>query len=222
MKREKTVLRYLLIAVGIFALWQIVARLIRRLFPCPAPAALGIFLDSGLRKRLQPPDVVIDRSGLVPGMDVLEIGCGSGAFTTTAARVVGPEGSVAALDVQPGMLRQLARKLRAPEHRDIQNVRLHESDAQDLPFDACELDAVYMVTVLPEIPDQARALAEIRRVLKPGGVLAVTELLMDPDYPPAAETRRRGRAAGFEVVGTYGNLWSYTVRFRKPGAEAEG
>jgi ubiquinone/menaquinone biosynthesis C-methylase UbiE len=220
MKRERSILHYLLVALGIFMLWQIIARLIRRFFPSPAPAALGIFLDSGLRKRLQPPDVVIDRSGLEPGMDVLEIGCGSGAFTTTAARIVGPEGSVTALDVQPGMLRQLARKLQAPQHRDIRNVRLYEGDAYTLPFDAAELDAVYMVTVLPEIPDQARALAEIRRVLKPGGILAVTELLIDPDYPPAAETRRRGAAAGFEIVGTYGNLWTYTVRFREPDAEA--
>lgn len=53
-------------------------------------------------------------------------------------------------------------------------------------------------------------------MLKPGGILAVTELLLDPDYPLASETRRRGQAAGFKIVDTYGNLWSYAVRFRKP------
>jgi len=52
-----------------------------------------------------------------------------------------------------------------------------------LPFDDNSFDVVYTVTVLQELPDKNRALKEMKRVLKPGGILAVTEFLPDPDYP---------------------------------------
>jgi ubiquinone/menaquinone biosynthesis C-methylase UbiE len=158
---------------------------------------------------------MIQRSGIREGMKVLEIGCGSGAFTTFVARAVGEKGEVHALDIQPAMLAQLRKKLRKPENQNIQNVELHEGSAYELPFDESSLDLVYLVSVLPEIPDQARTLAEVRRVLEPGGILAVTEFFPDPDYPLSATTAGRGQEAGFEVEGIYGNLWNYTVRFRK-------
>ena len=54
-------------------------------------------------------------------------------------------------------------------------------------------------------------------MLKPGGILAVSELLLDPDYPLRSTTVRIGAEAGFRPEATMGNLWNYTVRFRKPG-----
>ena len=78
------------------------------------------------------------------------------------------------------------------------------------------LDLVYMVTVFQEIPDKAGTLKEIRRVLKRRGILAITELLPDPDYPWVTTTVRMGKAGGFRVEDVSGNIWNYTVRFRKP------
>jgi ubiquinone/menaquinone biosynthesis C-methylase UbiE len=200
--------------LGLAFLWLMLAKLIRRFWHFPAPAIIGYGLDSDVRRTLQPPGPIITRSGIEEGMHVLEVGCGSGAYTTFVARAVGPEGQVAALDIQPAMLAQLERKLSQPAYRDIQNVRLYEGSAYELPFDDATFDGVYMITVLPEIPDQGRALAEIKRVLKPGGTLAVTEFFPDPDYPLPATTVQRGEAAGFETEGVYGNLWTYTVRFK--------
>ena len=70
-------------------------------------------------------------------------------------------------------------------------------------------------TVLPEIPDQARALAELRRVLKTGGLLSVTEEFPDPDYPFAFETIRRVESAGFGLERWFGNFWRYTLNFQR-------
>ena len=148
-------------------------------------------------------------------MQVLEVGCGSGAFTTFVARAIGEKGKVYALDIQEKMLEQLKNKLLKPDNRDIKNIEMINKSAYELPFENNSIDLVYMVTVLPEIPDRNRALLEIKRVLKPGGILAITELLPDPDYPLKSTTIRLGREAGFSLDKALGNFWNYTVRFKK-------
>lgn len=209
------IINVLLVIVGIIALLQIVIRLGRKLFHFPAPAFFGPLLDSDFRRRMQPPDKLIQRSGIKKGMRVLEIGCGSGAFTTFVARAVGAKGKVYALDIQEKMLEQLKNKLLKPENKDIKNIELIHKSAYELPFEDNSLDLVYMITVLPEIPDRNRALKEIKRVLKPGGTLAVTELLSDPDYPFKSTTIKMGRDVGFILDKASGNFWNYTVRFVK-------
>lgn len=196
--------------------WLAFIRIIRKLFHFPAPALIGIFLDSDLRRSMQPAEDFLRGAGIQPGMHVLEIGCGSGAYTTFVARAVGPEGKVEGLDIQPAMLAQLEKKLAQPAYQDIKNITLHHASAYELPFGDGELDLVYLITVLPEIPDQDRALAEIHRILKPGGILAVAELIIDPDYPLKATTTRRCQKAGYLLEDISGNFWSYTARFRKP------
>ncbi|GAI28229.1 unnamed protein product [marine sediment metagenome] len=164
---------------------------------------------------MQPPDKMIQRSGIKQGMHILEIGCGSGAFTTFVARAIGRKGKVYALDIQSGMLKQLEDKLSKPENQDIKNIELIKSNAYDLPFDDNSFDLIYMVTVLPEIPDQNKALQQIKRVLKPGGILAVTEFLPDPDYPLQSTTIKIVKKAGFVLDEALGTIWNYTVRFKK-------
>ena len=149
-------------------------------------------------------------------MKVLEVGCGSGAYTPYAARRIGPKGQLYALDIQKKMLAQLERKLRKPAWSGIDNVRLVEANAYSIPLTDETVDLVYMITVLAEIPDQARALKEIRRVMKPGAHIAVSEFLTDPDYPLKSTTKARLEQAGFEIVDAEGVFWTYTVRGRKP------
>ena len=206
----------LIVILGLIFIHQVVFRIVRKWAYFPAPAFIGRGLDSDFRRRLQPPDKLVQRSGIKDGMHVLEIGCGSGAYTTFVARAVGGEGKVYALDIQPEMLQQLENKLAKPENKDIKNIELVNSSAYDLPFDDSSLDLAYMVTVFQEIPDRSRALQQVRRVLKPGGILAVTEWLPDPDYPWKSTTIKMGREAGFVLDEAPGNIWHYTVRFRKP------
>ncbi len=197
-------------------LWLSLAKVIRKLFRFPAPAFIGHLLDSGYRRRIQSPAQLIRRSGIKRGMHVLDLGCGSGAFTPFVARAVGEKGKVYALDIQADMLEQLEKKLSKPENKDIKNIKVIEGNAYELPFDNGSLDLVYLVTVLQEIPDRNRALQEVNRVLKPGGVLAVTELFPDPDYPWKSTTIKLGKGNSFVVDEVSGNFFNYTVRFRKP------
>lgn len=216
------VIKILLIILGFFVLFQVIIRIFRKLYHFPAPAFIGSLLDSDRRRRVQPPDKVIERSGIKQGMRVLDVGCGSGFFTTLVARAVGENGMVYALDIEPKMLKQLENKLRKDENRDIKNVQLVQSNADNLPFERDYFDLAHMVAVLQEIPDRMRALSEIKRVLRPGGILAVTELLPDPDYPLRSTTIKQVKKAKFVLDQASGNFWNYTVRFTKPKSSLSG
>ena len=147
-------LKVILIILGAFVLFQVLFRLAKKLYPIPAPAFSGRFFDSNFRRRAQPPSQLIERSGIKPGMTVIDLGCGGGAFTTSVARAVGETGKVYAVDIQPKMLQQLERKLAKPENQDITNIELRQASAYELPFEDESIDLVYMVAVLQEIPDR--------------------------------------------------------------------
>ena len=205
----------LIVILGIIILHQVIARILRKFYHFPAPAFIGRFLDSDLRRKIQPPDKIIEYSGIKEGMTILEVGCGSGAFTTFVARAVGEKGKVYALDIQTAMLKQLENKLSKSENKDINNIQTVNSSAYELPFDDNSIDLVYMITVLQEIPDRNKALQQARRVLKPGGILAVTELFQDPDYAWKSTTIKLGEQAGLILDKVSGNFLNYTVRFKK-------
>jgi ubiquinone/menaquinone biosynthesis C-methylase UbiE len=126
---------------------------------------------------------------------------------------VGPGGQIVAVDIQPEMIAQVEARV---QRARLSNVEAHVASAYDLPLDDDSVDRAFLVTVLPEIPDQTRALAELRRVLKPGGVLSITEEFLDPDYPFAFETIRRAETAGFSLEQRFGNWWLYTLNFTLP------
>lgn len=207
-----------IVILGLILLHQVVLRLLRRghIVRCPAPACISVILDSRLRKKLQPPEELAARSGIQEGMQVLDLGCGSGAMTVGVARVVGPRGKVYALDIQMAMLRRLRAKLAKPENQDLGNLAPVIANAHHFPFQNNSLDVVYTVAVLQELPAPEKALAEVKRVLKPDGILAITEIFPDPDYPLRSTTVRMGERAGFLLDGSAGSFFNYTVRFRKP------
>ena len=209
-------IKIILIIVGSVILFLIIFRIGAKLIRNPAPSFIGRFLDSNHRRRLQPPYKIIQASGIKKGIKALEIGCGNGAFTTFVARAVGNDGIVYALDIQPKMLEQLKNKLNRAENKDIGNIMPLLASAYDLPFPDDSLDIVYMVSVFQEIPDKNKTLKEIKRVLKTGGILSISEFFIDPDYPFRSTTVKQGTKGGFEFDGVFGNFWNYTVRFLKP------
>lgn len=104
-----------------------------------------------------------------PGENVLDVACGTGVLTRAAAEIVGQNGSVAGVDINPDML-SLARKLSDGQYPAIE---WRECDAQSLPFEDDVFDIALCQLGLMFIPDKVAALKEMRRVLKPGGRVAV-------------------------------------------------
>jgi ubiquinone/menaquinone biosynthesis C-methylase UbiE len=213
------VLRLLLVLLGaiggLLFFWLFPLKLIARLAhrfgtSAPCPASLSWLVYNPLRRRYMRP--VLDRVGIQPGERVLELGPGPGAFTVDAARRAGPGGRIIAVDIQPEMIAWVEQRVR---EAGLTNVQTHVAGAYELPLEGESIDRAFLVTVLPEVPDRDRALAELWRVVKPGGRLSVTEEFMDPDYPFPFETIRRVEAAGFDVVQRFGGFWVYTINFRK-------
>jgi ubiquinone/menaquinone biosynthesis C-methylase UbiE len=177
----------------------------------PCPYAFAWIVDNPLRRMWVP--LTLDRIGIQAGEHVLELGPGPGAFTVDATRRVGPDGKLIAVDIQSKMIEAVERKVTAA---GLANVEMVVADAYSLPLDDASIDRAFLVTVLPEIPDKQRALAELRRVLKVGGILSITEQLPDPDYPLVRTTIRWAEEAGFSLVARYGNILTYTLNFRSP------
>jgi len=215
MKQVRVLWIVLGIISGLIFFWLFPLKLLSRLaarfgHASPCPVSLSWLVNNPLRRHYMRP--VLDRVGIRPGERVLELGPGPGAFTVDAAWRVGPEGWLIAVDIQPEMIAQVKRRVREAE---LSNVETYVADACHLPLSDASVDRAFLVTVLPEISDQARALAELHRVLKPGGLLSITEEFPDPDYPFAFETIRRVEAAGFNLERRFGNWWRYTLNFRR-------
>jgi ubiquinone/menaquinone biosynthesis C-methylase UbiE len=204
------------VAVG-FLVYQVLLRFVRRNWHFPAPAFISVFLNSRLRGRMQDPHQVLQRSDVQPEQKVLEIGCGGGFFLPYAAELVGEHGRVFGLDIAPDMLDRCRKYLNRWPEELTKRIELVQKSAYELPFEDNSLDLVYLVAALMEIPDPKRCLLEVRRVLKPDGILAVSELLPDPDYPTAKVTIKCCEAAGFTVEDVKGNLWTYTAKFKRTG-----
>jgi SAM-dependent methyltransferase len=110
-------------------------------------------------------EVVVDRAGVEPGMDVLDVACGTGNATIPAAKA---GARVTGLDFSPALL-AIARERSADAMVEIDWV---EGDAQELPFEDASYDHVVSTFGHMFAPDHARTAAEMKRVLKPGGAIA--------------------------------------------------
>jgi cyclopropane fatty-acyl-phospholipid synthase-like methyltransferase len=140
-------------------------------------------------------DVVVDRCRLTPGMNVLDVGSGNGKATARVAtrhRV-----RVSGVTISEYQVRQ-ANTLAADQGL-TDTVDFTVADMRDLPFPDETFDAAYAIESLSHIPDRTLAFAEIHRVLRPGGRIAVTDfLLRRPIADEATAARLAENSANFE------------------------
>ena len=161
----------------------------RRHLPCPA--WLGWILENPYSDWIAGSRVLLDRAGVGAGMRVLDAGAGTGRVALAAAERVGSTGEVVALDLQPRMLAQVRQKA---SERGLANVMTGAGsvEAVDALGDeyAGYFDRAFLVTVLGEVPDRLAGLRTLHGLLRPDGILSVTEFLPDPHYQSRATVRR--------------------------------
>ncbi|MDB5218510.1 MAG: Methyltransferase type 11, partial [Myxococcaceae bacterium] len=124
------------------------------------------WLDRSDRETTEQPEHVLDVLGVKEGMNVADVGAGSGYFTVRIAKRIAPRGHVLATDLQPEMLDLLRAKVKEAKLTNVVPVLTTESDAK-LPRG--ELDLVLMVDVYHELPKPAQTLAQVRAALRPDG-----------------------------------------------------
>jgi len=120
---------------------------------------------------------------IAAGAVVLDIGCGAGMDVLLAARRVGPGGRAIGVDMTEAMRRRAAAGAAAS---GLANVDIREGDATHLPVDDHSIDVVISNGVLNLVPDKHKAVAEIARVLKPGGRAQIADIIIGEILPDSA------------------------------------
>ena len=119
-------------------------------------------LEDPARLRWLPPAEVIERLALTPGMEIADIGAGTGYFSIPIARAVTLQGKVFAIDLQPEMLDMLTNKLR---HADApSNICLKQGDAAHLPLPNTSVDLTFLANIWHEFDAPQAVVEAIKRV----------------------------------------------------------
>ncbi|PYR20711.1 MAG: methyltransferase type 11 [Acidobacteria bacterium] len=120
---------------------------------------------------------------LPPGATVVDIGCGAGTDLLLAALHVGPEGRAIGVDMTEAM-RDRAR--RGAAACGLAHVEVRDGEATSLPIEPGSVDVVISNGVLNLVPEKRAAIAEIRRVLTPGGRAQIADIVLGVDLPESA------------------------------------
>lgn len=203
-----------------FSLWIWVLLLLGTGLACaqqPAPPAKrepanvmswegAAWLEREGRDQQEKPEVVLDAMQLKAGLNVADIGAGTGFFSRRLAKAVGPTGKVYAEDIQPQMLDLLKKDIEKEGIRNVVTVLGTETDAR-LP--AHGVDRVLLVDVYHEFQKPEPMLASIRESLAPGGTVTLVEYRLEGDTASHINIKHRmsveqvlaeWNAAGFELA----------------------
>ena len=197
--------------IAISLLWRLFSQ--RQALPCPSWLGWMVELDNPFARTHQA-DFIVRQMQLAPGMTGLDAGCGPGRLSVPLAKAVGLTGSVIAADLQTGMLARVNAKA---QHAGIDNIDTRIVALGQGALETNHYDRVVMAAVLGEIPDARAALTELFGCLKPGGLLAIAELIFDPHFQRCGKVRALAEAAGFREHAHFGNAVAYLILLERPG-----
>ena len=183
------------------------------------PWWLGWFLDNPVRGWLQHPEEMF-KPYVRPGMVSLDVGCGSGFFTRPLARLVGPAGTVFAVDVQQRMLDMLRRKAARQGLAERIETRLCRPDDLGLGDRGHAFDFALTFAMVHEVPDPAGLFGQLAWALKPDGTLYLGEPSGHVSSRAFDRTVEMVEAAGFKLTGRP-EVWRSRAAVFINGADAE-
>ena len=168
----------------------------------------GIMMESKLRRWLMNPVKILRGADVQAGQTVLEVGCGTGFFTIPAAKLIGDQGRLVAMDALSDYTKKVSNKVAS---EGLKNVRVVKRDALDTRLDDASMDKVLLFGVLPypSLPLNL-LLPEMHRVLKPEGSLAVWLFPISGWVPRSILQSRL-----FEYVGKRNGVYNYRRCFPK-------
>ena len=141
----------------------------------------------------------VEDAGLLKGQSVVDLGCGSGVECFIAAKKVGPEGKVVGIDMTQEML-ELAKGAykKVKENLGYDNVSFKKGFLEELPIDSNSVDVVISNCVLNLSKNKRKVFGEIRRILRPGGKLVVSDVVTEKEPPLKirANQQLRGQCIG--------------------------
>jgi ubiquinone/menaquinone biosynthesis C-methylase UbiE len=133
--------------------------------------AMGSAMESRFRYRFFSPTRILESAEILPAQTVLEVGCGTGYFTLPAARIIGENGYLVAMDILTESVKVVSRKV---QEASLKNARVLKGDALNMGLYSGCFHVVLLLGVVPApMLPLSRLLPELHRVLKPDGVLAV-------------------------------------------------
>jgi ubiquinone/menaquinone biosynthesis C-methylase UbiE len=160
---------------------------------------MAAIMESRFRYKLFGPTKILQGAGIRPGLKVLEIGCGTGFFTITAARMLGEQGRLTAMDMLPISVEAVTKKVQAA---GLSNVQVIKGDALDTKLEKESFDEVIVFGVIPApMLPMEKLLIEMHRILRPGGVMAV--------WPPSWVHQSIVRSGWFKYIDKQNNVSNY-------------
>jgi ubiquinone/menaquinone biosynthesis C-methylase UbiE len=164
------------------------------------PWWIGYLLLSPLRRLAQNPQKML-APYIEPGTIALDVGCGMGFFSLDMARMVGPEGQVVCVDLQPKMIKALVRRATKAGVIDRIDHRVCDRNGLGLEDLGGKIGFALAFAIVHEVPDAEAFFGQIYPALRPGGTCLVAEPKGHVSEKRFEETIAAAQSAGFEVTG---------------------